>query len=208
MVGLAMLGLLWELDNGPDLLSDEPLLWMKKGVKHNQTCEARISEKHRCPDWKGRFSKACTGVISVTHSRQTNLSLVFPLSDTTSWRWLSKFPFTGILGFPGFPTCLYIHLPWQILNSNRDLWFQMVLPNIFPDRSWLLVFDTPPFSLSMTGLLCFPCGCQLILHPFPFNVKYITASFAALSSKTFMWDSRSSTDQRLLQALATCFSAL
>ena len=112
MVGLAMLGLLWELDNGPDLLSDEPLLWMKKGVKHNQTCEARISEKHRCPDWKGRFSKACTGVISVTPSRQTSLSLVFPLSDTTSWRWLSKFPFTGILGFPGFPTCLYIHLPW------------------------------------------------------------------------------------------------
>ena len=31
MIGLAMLGLLWELENDPDLLSVEPLLWVKKG---------------------------------------------------------------------------------------------------------------------------------------------------------------------------------
>ena len=53
MVGLVILGLLWTLDNNPDLLSIIPFLWVEKEEKHIQTCEPKISEKHRCPDWNG-----------------------------------------------------------------------------------------------------------------------------------------------------------
>ena len=88
MVGLAMLGLLWALDIDPDLLSEDPFLWVQKGGKHTQTCGPRISEKHPCPDWKDQSSRICSEVIGVITSRRTDPPLEFPLSDTISWRLL------------------------------------------------------------------------------------------------------------------------
>ena len=50
---------------------------------------------------------------------------------------------------------------------------------------------TPPIFISMTGLLCCPSGCEPLLHRSPI-VLVIIANSTALSSKTFMWDFRSS----------------
>ena len=70
MVGLAMLELLWALDTDLDLRFEKPFLWVEMRWKHTQACEPRISGKHPCPDWKGRFSKTCTGVIGVNSRRK------------------------------------------------------------------------------------------------------------------------------------------
>ena len=127
-VGLAMLGLLWTLDTDPDLHFEEPFLWVQKWKKHTQTCEPRLLEMFHCRDWGVDFpGQILNKLIGVILLRQTDLSLLFPLSDTISWWWLTIFsihwdtwihclplhsltlvsiPFTGI---PGFTVCLYIH---------------------------------------------------------------------------------------------------
>ena len=88
MFDLAMLRLLWALDTDPDLLSEEPSYKCKRGKSIHKLVSPGYLKKHSCPDWKGQFSKICTGVIGVIPSRQTGLSMEFPLSDTISWRLL------------------------------------------------------------------------------------------------------------------------
>ena len=196
MIGLAMLGLLWALKIDSDLLSEEPFLWVQNGEKHTQTYEPRISEKHPCPDWKGRFSRICSGVIGVITLRQTDPSLEFPLSDTISWRflglvsirlnpWFAWIPcLPGFLGFidPGkYSAVIVIFLfkrYWQIsLLIAVNSWF--FVPPIF-------IKDDRAVILSMwmwTGIASFS-----------FNLKDIIANLAALNSKKFMWNFRSSVD--------------
>ena len=54
------------------------------------------------------------------------------------------------------------------------------------------IYNTaPPIFISMTGLLCCPSRCEPLLHR-SLIVLVIIANSTALSSKTFMWDFRSS----------------
>ena len=165
MVSLAMLGLLWAVDTYPDLLSEEPFLYVQKGEKHTQTCEPRISGKHGSSRLKSQFSRICTGVIGVIPSRQTDPSLEFPLSDTISSRlfWFSFHLLESMVCLVSLSS--YIHWTWWVFDSNRYLSLQKVLPNFFAHRSQLLVFGTP-FSLSMTGLSCCPWDDNWYCIPF------------------------------------------
>ena len=45
-----------------------------KWEKQTQACETRIFEQHPCPNWKGQFSRVCTGVIGATSLIQTHSS--------------------------------------------------------------------------------------------------------------------------------------
>ena len=155
MIGLAILELLWGLDPDLYLLSEEPFLWVWKGENHAQTCESKLSEKQACPNWKGRFSRTCTGVIGVTLLRQTDL-----------WCFLIDHSFMTMVEFSFLEslTCLdSLSASLSVILIFRfKRYCQIFL--LIAVNSWFFV---PHFSLSVKGLSCCPCACELILHPFP-----------------------------------------
>ena len=160
-----MLGLL--LDTDPDLLSEEPFLWVQNGEPYTQTCEPRISEKHPYLDWKGQFSRTCSEVIGVTPSRQKDPSLSVPLI----WHnFMKMFEFSfhsleSLVCLDSLSASTFID-PGKysavIAIFHFKRYYQISL--LIVANSWFLV---TPFLLSMTELSCCPCGCELILHPFP-----------------------------------------
>lgn len=132
--------------------------------------------KHPCLDWKSRFSRTCNRVVSVTPLRETDLFLVFPLSDTILSKWLSL---------------VSIHWnPWFAWISHLPLHYCQI-SLLIAVNFWFLVF---PMFFKYDRAVILSMQMWIDIASFFFNVEDIIANLTAFSSKKFVWNFRSSKD--------------
>ena len=99
-------------------------------------------------------------------------SLVFPLFNTISWRWLNLASIHW--------NCWFAWIPYLPLHSLTLISIPKVIVIVSKGIAKFLCWSEsnsgfwyPPLSLSMTELSCCLCGCELLLHPFPLMWKIL-----------------------------------
>ena len=99
-------------------------------------------------------------------------SLVFPLFNTISWRWLNLASIHW--------NCWFAWIPYLLLHSLTLISIPKVIVIVSKGIAKFLCWSEsnpgfwyPPLSLSMTELSCCLCGCELLLHPFPLMWKIL-----------------------------------